>query len=224
MLKIWTIIFRTKTFRTRFWHSLDKIRRNFRQNKNQVKLTILHVLYQYFKWTNHSSEGHAVYFFPLFVYFFSSFVIFLYVILSYLTTGFIWYEMICHMKCRPTRVEKYVYRIPYFFKLCFPAYEFPFLYISGKFPSHTGRWGKISRNIKKRKLMYKKAQFWKIRYLLNIFFNPCRSTFHMTYHFISDETCDWTTGIFWDMLNCFWTECCSFYFAVTPSGSVNNAI
>ena len=26
------------------------------------------------------------------------------------------------------------------------------------------------------------------------------------------------------MLNCFWTECCSFYFAVTPFGSVNNAI
>ena len=33
-----------------------------------------------------------------------------------------------------------------------------------------------------------------------------------------------TASIFRDpMLNCFWTECCSFCFAVTPFGSVSNA-
>ena len=58
------------------------------------------------------------------------------------------------------------------------------------FSSYTGCWRKISRNVKKRKLTYKKAEFRKIRYLLNIFFNPCRSTFHRLWHyFISDETC-----------------------------------
>ena len=31
---------------------------------------------------------------------------------------------------------------------------------------------------KEKKLIYKKAEFCKIRYLFNIFFNPCRSTFH----------------------------------------------
>ena len=58
------------------------------------------------------------------------------------------------------------------------------------FSSYTGCWGKISRNVKKRKLTYKNAEFRKIRYLLNIFFNPCRSTFHKLWHyFISDESC-----------------------------------
>ena len=34
-----------------------------------------------------------------------------------------------------------------------------------------------------------------------------------------------TASIFRDpMLNCFWNEFCSFYFTVTSSGSVNNAI
>ena len=40
---------------------------------------------------------------------------------------------LCHMKCRPGRVEKYVSKIPYFSKFCFLVYEIPFLHISGNF-------------------------------------------------------------------------------------------
>ena len=52
----------------------------------------------------------------------------------------------------------------YFAEFCFLVYELPFLNISGNFPSAA--------------LIYKKAEFRKIRYLLNTFLNPCRSTFH----------------------------------------------
>ena len=38
------------------------------------------------------------------------------------------------MKCRPTMVEKYVEKMPYFAKFCFLVYDLSFLYISGNFP------------------------------------------------------------------------------------------
>ena len=94
----------------------------------------------------------------------------------------IWNNMSQPLKCRHTRLDKYIEKIPpYFAKFCFLVYELLFFYISGNFLSAASvRGGKISRNVEKRKLIYKKAEFWKIRYILNIFFILCRSTFHMT--------------------------------------------
>ena len=51
--KIRTIIFRQKNFGPDFDISQNK--EKFGQNKSEEKLRVLHVLYRYFEWTNHSS-------------------------------------------------------------------------------------------------------------------------------------------------------------------------
>ena len=58
-----------------------------------------------------------------------------------------------------------------------------------------------------------------------VFFSTCCLVFRSFVVFLHVILSYLTASIFRDlMLNCFWTECCSFYFAFTPFGSVNNAI
>ena len=53
-LKIRTITFGQKNFGLDF-DIFRTNKENFGQNKNEKKLTILHLSYLYFEWTNHSS-------------------------------------------------------------------------------------------------------------------------------------------------------------------------
>ena len=43
--------------------------------------------------------------------------------------------------------------------------------------------------MKEKEAHIRESTILKNKVFLSIFFNPCKSTFHMTYHFISDETC-----------------------------------